>query len=66
VVTGAGVGIGRAVAEALAEAGALVGIHFHQSADGARETLAAVERRGGGAAARRRPGRPGAGRARGR
>src|SRR5437773_4317318 len=47
LVTGAGVGIGRAVAETLAEAGALVGIHFHQSADGARETLAGIEQRGG-------------------
>ena len=43
LVTGAGVGIGRASAEALAGAGAFVGIHFHQSAEGANETLAAIQ-----------------------
>jgi len=47
LVTGAGVGIGRAVAEALAGAGAFVGIHYHRSADGAAEMLAAVRTRGG-------------------
>src|SRR5438270_2133291 len=47
LVTGAGVGIGRAVAEALAGAGALVGIHFHRSAEGANETLTAIQGRGG-------------------
>jgi 3-oxoacyl-[acyl-carrier protein] reductase len=49
LVTGAGVGIGRAVAVMLAEAGALVGIHFHTSQAGAQEVLAEVrERRGQG------------------
>jgi 3-oxoacyl-[acyl-carrier protein] reductase len=47
LVTGAGVGIGRAIAESLADAGALVGIHFHNSAEEARQTLAAIEARGG-------------------
>ena len=40
LVTGAGVGIGRAVALALGRAGAFVGIHYHTSADGAAATLA--------------------------
>ena len=31
LVTGAGVGIGRAVAMTLANAGAFVGIHYHRS-----------------------------------
>jgi 3-oxoacyl-[acyl-carrier protein] reductase len=47
LVTGAGVGIGRAVALALGSAGATVGIHYHQSEEGAAETLAALERSGG-------------------
>lgn len=47
LVTGAGTGIGRAAALALADAGAFVGVHYCTSADGARETLAEIERRGG-------------------
>ncbi len=39
LVTGAGVGIGRAVALALGRAGAFVGLHYHTSAEGAAETL---------------------------
>src|SRR4051794_24408921 len=47
LVTGGGVGIGRAVVLALAGAGMRVGVHYHTSAAGARETLAAVEQAGG-------------------
>jgi 3-oxoacyl-[acyl-carrier protein] reductase len=39
LVTGAGVGIGRAVALALGRAGAFIGIHYHSSKAGAESTL---------------------------
>lgn len=47
LITGAGVGIGQATAIAMARAGAVVGIHFHRSEDGANETLRAVQDAGG-------------------
>jgi len=37
LVSGAGVGIGRAIAFALGQAGAFVGIHYHSSKEGAEE-----------------------------
>jgi 3-oxoacyl-[acyl-carrier protein] reductase len=46
LVTGAGVGIGRAAALALGEAGATLGLHYHSSAAGAEETLALLRSRG--------------------
>jgi len=46
LVTGAGVGIGQAAAIALARAGAFVGIHYHSSADGARQTLQTIRAAG--------------------
>ncbi len=46
LVTGAGTGIGQAMAARFAREGALVGINFHTNADGARETLRQVERAG--------------------
>ncbi len=46
LVTGAGVGIGRAIAQSLAEAGADVGVHFHQSSTGAEETVAHIAGQG--------------------
>ena len=47
LVTGAGVGIGRAVALALGTAGAFVGIHYQTSEAGAAEALAELQQRGG-------------------
>ncbi|WP_326763883.1 SDR family oxidoreductase [Streptomyces sp. NBC_01591] len=43
LVTGAGHGIGRAIAVALAEAGADVAVHYHSSADEAAKTVSAIE-----------------------
>src|SRR5690349_12257276 len=42
LVTGGAVGIGHAIVRALAEAGADVGIHYHQSEKAAEETAAYV------------------------
>ncbi len=46
LVTGAGVGIGRASAVALAQCGASIGIHYNTSEAEARETLHLVEQAG--------------------
>lgn len=47
LITGAGTGIGRAIANALADAGVFVGLHCHRSVEGANETLSAILSRGG-------------------
>jgi pteridine reductase len=46
VITGAGVRVGRALALALADAGANIAVHYNSSADAAEETVAAVRERG--------------------
>jgi 3-oxoacyl-[acyl-carrier protein] reductase len=46
LVTGAGAGIGRAIALSLANAGAFVGLHCRLSVDGAKEALEAIQQRG--------------------
>lgn len=46
LVTGAAAGIGRAIALELARAGVVVAINYRQNAEGARQTLAAVEQAG--------------------
>jgi 3-oxoacyl-[acyl-carrier protein] reductase len=47
LVTGASRGVGRAIASRLAEAGALVGVHYGANDAAAKETLAAIEASGG-------------------
>jgi 3-oxoacyl-[acyl-carrier protein] reductase len=51
IVTGASRGIGRAIAESLAAAGASVVVNHRDSASQAAETVASIERAGGRAAA---------------
>ena len=51
LVTGAGRRVGRAIAEALGADGWGVAVHFHASAEGAAETVAAIRARGGRAEA---------------
>ena len=46
LITGAGVGIGRACAVALAKAGATIGVHYRSSVEEARETVRMVEEAG--------------------
>lgn len=47
LVTGAGIGIGQAIAIELARQGAAVAAHFSHSRDGAAETASEIEREGG-------------------
>lgn len=47
LVTGAGRGLGAAIAKWLGEQGYSVAVHYHASAVGAKKTLAAIQQRGG-------------------
>ena len=47
VVTGAGRGLGRAIAEGLAGAGAEVCVHYNTSKDAAQEVVAGIQKSGG-------------------
>ena len=49
LVTGAGRRVGRAIATSLGERQMRVAVHYHGSAEGARETAAAIETAGGAA-----------------
>ncbi|HET7095108.1 MAG TPA: glucose 1-dehydrogenase [Thermomicrobiales bacterium] len=51
LVTGGGSGIGRGIAEAFGRAGSRVALTYRDSADGARDVVAAIEDRGGEALA---------------
>ena len=62
LVTGGASGIGKGASLALAEAGAAVAVHYFSSGDGARQTVAAIQAKGGRAVAIQadltRPGEP--------
>lgn len=47
LVTGAGGGIGAAIATAFGDSGAVVGVHYHANIDGARNVCAGIDKAGG-------------------
>src|SRR5439155_21148073 len=51
IITGASAGIGRAIAERLAQEGATVVVNYGKSADKAKQVVAGIEAKGGKAVA---------------
>lgn len=49
LITGSGSGIGACMAELFADYGAIIGVHYNRSEEGAKEVIARIQERGGSA-----------------